>query len=257
MTPYDFNITEFENTYNLPTRQTYDAIKQLEKEGIISLNETFYSPSVLHFNISDTEELYKFQVANAKFDLLIKTLLRYYGGELFVNFVKINEAAIATQMLKSESDIITMLTYLDKSGFLSYIPKKDKPQLTFILPRMDADRLPINTKKYEERKQNEMAKIKAMIKWAENKTVCRTLLIQRYFGENTNEECGVCDVCSKKESINKQKITDLLLKESPILAQDFINKFPENQRNTVKTILRELIDEGKLHLKENIFYFNI
>ena len=257
MVPYDFNITAFESSYNLPTRQTYYAIKQLEKEGLILMNETFYAPSALHFNISDKEELYKFQVANAKFDPLIKVLLRYYGGELFVHFIKINEAAVATQLLKSEIDIVTMLVYLDKIGFVTYIPKRDKPQLTFVLARMDASKLPIHPGKYQARKSNELDKVKAIIAYATNKSQCRTQIIQHYFGENTTEDCGVCDVCVKKTSTTTLKSADVFEKlntyPSPISVKDFLATYQETDRKIASTFLRELIEEGKILLEAETF----
>lgn len=253
MTPYDFNITDFENTYNLPSRQTYYAIKQLEKEGLLLMNETFYAPSVLHFNISDKEELYKFQVANAKFDPLIKILLRFYGGELFVHFIKINESAVATQMVKSEIDIVNMLIYLDKTGFVTYIPKRDKPQITFIQARLDANKLPINPKVYSDRKSNEIEKVNAIIKYAENKTQCRSLIIQEYFGEKTTKPCGVCDICSKKQNTTTKELVFNKLKtlNSPILANEFVATFDETLRKQIGLYLRELIDESLIIFENN------
>lgn len=253
MTPYDFNITDFENTYNLPSRQTYYAIKQLEKEGLLLMNETFYAPSVLHFNISDKEELYKFQVANAKFDPLIKILLRFYGGELFVHFIKINESAVATQMVKREIDIVNMLIYLDKTGFVTYIPKRDKPQITFIQARLDANKLPINPKVYSDRKSNEIEKVNAIIKYAENKTQCRSLIIQEYFGEKTTKPCGVCDICSKKQNTITKELVFNKLKtlNSPILANEFVSTFDETLRKQIGLYLRELIDESLIIFENN------
>lgn len=256
LVPYDFNIADFENTYNLSTRQTYYAIKQLEKEGLILMNETFYAPAVLHFNISDKEELYKFQVANAKFDPLIKVLLRLYGGELFVQFIKINETAVATHLVKSEIDIVNMLLYLHKTGFVTYIPKRDKPQLTFVLARLDAAKLPIHPGKYLARKNNELDKVKAMIAFAETKAQCRTQFIQNYFGENTHDICGVCDVCVKNASgtnlSSKIILEKLRTLPNPILIQNFLALFDEQDRKTASTFLRELIDEGKIILENEI-----
>jgi ATP-dependent DNA helicase RecQ len=48
----------------LPASDTYHALKRLEDEGFIQLNEAFYSPSKVYFNL-DKKQLYEFQVANA------------------------------------------------------------------------------------------------------------------------------------------------------------------------------------------------
>jgi len=87
---FDFDLAEFEKAYELPRTETYYALKRLESEGFIQLNESFYSPSAIMMNLSG-EDLYKFQIAQATLDPFIKTILRMYGGGLYNNFVTINE----------------------------------------------------------------------------------------------------------------------------------------------------------------------
>ena len=62
--------------------------------------------------------------------------------------------------------------------------------------------------------------MKALIHWAENKSICRTLLIQNYFGEKTDKDCGVCDVCSKKESLHQSSILEMLKKHLLVYRKD-------------------------------------
>ena len=72
----------------------YPALKKLEEEGLIQLNEGFYRPSQVHIHV-EHKKLYEFQVAHARFDPLIKALLRLYGGELFSDFMIISESQVA------------------------------------------------------------------------------------------------------------------------------------------------------------------
>ena len=84
---FDFDLQAFADRFTLPTGEVYVALKKLEEEGIIQFNESFYSPSQVHFEFDKTK-LYEFQVANGQFDPAIKMMLRLYGGELFTDFVK-------------------------------------------------------------------------------------------------------------------------------------------------------------------------
>src|SRR5690606_2892898 len=80
MSSYDFDISEFIKTYQLELMPTYNALKVMQEEGFLDLNESFFSPSSLHFLI-DQSKLYEFQIANAKLDPLIKVLLRMRSEE--------------------------------------------------------------------------------------------------------------------------------------------------------------------------------
>src|SRR5688572_22872790 len=101
---FDFEVFEFSERFKYNPVEVYNALKKLEEEGLIQFNESFYSPSTLHFVVDHTR-LYEFQVANAKFDELLKMLLRLYGGELFSNFVRISEGNIARALKISRSEV--------------------------------------------------------------------------------------------------------------------------------------------------------
>ena len=94
MTTYDLDWEEFASNCRLKPQEAYQAIKRLESEGLIQLNEAFFQPAKLHIP-TNHKELYAFQVAHASYDPLIKALLRLYGGELFTDFCNISENKVA------------------------------------------------------------------------------------------------------------------------------------------------------------------
>src|SRR5690606_24722007 len=94
MSSYDFDLTSFVKTYQLDLLPTYNALKVMQEEGFIELNESFFSPSSLPILV-DQSKLYEFQIAHAKLDPLVKALLRMYGGELFTNYISIQEEKLA------------------------------------------------------------------------------------------------------------------------------------------------------------------
>ena len=94
MITYDFDLEYFAHAYGLKPQLVYQSLKTLEGEGLIQLNEAFSQPARLHIP-TDPKTLYTFQVAHAHYDLLIKALLRLYGGELFSTFTTVSVPHIA------------------------------------------------------------------------------------------------------------------------------------------------------------------
>ena len=80
-------------------------------------------------------------------------LLRLYGGQLSTDFTKISEPYLAKALKIPVDELITLLKHLHELKLIMYHPVKDKPQITFILPRQDADHLPLNRERLQERKE--------------------------------------------------------------------------------------------------------
>ena len=195
---YDFDLGAFTNTFSLPPQETHYALKQLQLEGFIQLNENYYHPSRLTI-VLDNRQLYEFQVLNPRFDSFLKLLLRMYGGELFTDFITISESTLARTFLLNQPEIEALLEQLHQRNVVIYEKQKDKPQLTYLTPRCDAPSLPVNVAELNRRKELAMRKVQAATIYTEHPTQCRTRLIQAYFGEKAGERCGICDNCIKKK----------------------------------------------------------
>ena len=250
MSSFDFDLSSFSSTYNLDLLSCYNALKVLQEEGLLELNESFFSPSTLKFLVDQTK-LYEFQIANAKLDPLIKILLRSYGGELFMEFLKIQEGKLAKTLNIPERELIRMLEHMDNVGVISYSKRKDQPQITFLTERYDAGKLPLNLKRIEERRKNAISKAASMLAYVNQDRVCRSNQISFYFGEDTDENCGICDVCVslKKELVQeeemiKKKIIQTL-KAGTLFSIHTIQDVPglDNDPISMK-VLRNLEEEG-------------
>ncbi len=246
---FDFDITDFCNNFNLNNSEAYYAIKKLEEEAFIELNESFYHPSTISINI-DKSELYKFQIANASSDLLIKSLLRLYGGELLGNFVRISENQIARTLNSTTFKIKSQLDYLNNLNVITYDKMRDKPQLAFITPRYDASKLPLNIERLKHRRTIQKEKLVAMINYVENNNQCRTGTILEYFGEHNFGDCGHCDYClDKKREISKsdhKRIRELVhyeLNKGPKLPEELTKLFAHHELSLVEEIIREMTDD--------------
>jgi ATP-dependent DNA helicase RecQ len=250
---YDFDADQFVKVYKLPVKESYHALKILEREGLIQLNEAFYMPSKIYFQVDQTL-LYNFQLSNENYDPFIKMLLRMYGGELFMNFINIQERLIASNMNITVGEVVNKLKYLHSSGILIYEIQKDKAQITFTTPRLDASFLPLKTNEMLERKKKEIQKISAVIKYASQKKRCRSLVLLDYFGEVSDQNCGICDVCLenkkhtdlKKEFERYQPQIKRLLLEKSVSPDELLAFIQPADKDLFLIVLREMLDYGEI-----------
>jgi ATP-dependent DNA helicase RecQ len=247
---YDFDLHDFSERFSLNQVEVYNGLKKLEEEGLIQFNESFYSPSILHFTMDHTA-LYQFQVANARFDEPIKMLLRLYGGELYSGFVKISESYAARSLNITVDDLIKILKHLHDLKVVHYAPAKDQPQITFVLPRQDAENLPLNIERLNARKKLILHKLKSMVNYVVSTHQCRMQLIQDYFDEITTATCGICDVCiskRKKDNAGAYQLmrTEVLkaLEANAMAVEELEQLLLPGNSELFMDVVRELIDEG-------------
>ncbi|QDH77821.1 RecQ family ATP-dependent DNA helicase [Echinicola soli] len=255
MVSYDFDITAFTNTYNLDLLLTYNALKILQGEALVELSEGYYSPSTFHFLIGQSR-LYEYQIAHAALDPVIKVLLRMYGGELFSEYLKIREDKLASVLNIPEKEVVKLLERMDNLDIAAYNKKKDQPQVTFLTHRHDAGRLPLNTKRIAERRDTSVEKAKAMVGYVTNFQTCRTQQLLAYFGEVTDEQCGVCDVClERKKAANapsyleqaREKLIQTLADGDAFTYQELLAKAKLSTTDEYAVnLLRTMEDEGQI-----------
>lgn len=249
---FDFDMHDFCERFRLNPIEVFNGLRKLEEEGLLQFNESFYSPSTLHISVDHTK-LYELQVANERFDNLIKMLLRLYGGEMFSSFVRIDESLLAKALKVSVQEVVDQLVHLNDLHVLLYTQKRDKPQVTYILPRQDAENLPIDRRRLEARRALILDKAKAMTSFVETTFRCRMQFIQDYFDEHTEETCGICDVCIEKRrkdntlAFEELRSEVLTVMEKDILTIEQLEKrIAPKDRELFVDVVRELLDEGVL-----------
>jgi ATP-dependent DNA helicase RecQ len=254
---YDFDIEQFCKRFSFKPLAVYPALKKLEEAGLVQFNEGFYRPSRVYFSI-DKKKIYEFQVANAKFDPLIKMLLRLYGAELFSEFITISENQLASAMKQTAPQIKVELQQLHKLDLLAYEPASDSAQITFILPRQDAERLPIDKIKMEARRDLHFKKMEAMIAYAEQSHRCRMQVIQEYFDEVSYVTCGVCDVCLDKKKkqdgslwMDYQNQVIYLLNQKSTSPDELEELVSPKDHDLFVDVLREMVDGNKIYYDES------
>lgn len=253
---FEFEYEAFIRNFDLPFAETYHAINKLVDEGLIELNESFKESSKIIF-LMEQSEVYKYQVANRNMDMVLKMLMRLYGGELFSAFVTIREKDLAALLKEPQSSVVKKLEYLHQSEVLLYQKASDKPRITFLTPRMDANNLPIDEERIAWRKEVTLAKAKSVQQYVQSKFICRTRMLQAYFDEQTYKNCGVCDVCiathKRHQSLPLADI-EKFVSEQPKSEREILENFANLSESQLVEGLRVLMDQKRVKLtKEECF----
>lgn len=246
-----FDIVTLSERLSLSVIEIYNSIKILSRTGYYHLSDSLHQPSKIKLKVTQSE-LYYFEVANPKFESLIKTLLRSYTG-LFDSYVRFNEYLIAKRMRMGVEELVKQLKYLDSIELIDYLASNDKPQLSFLRERVAIDRLHIDYESYGALKERQLKRSEAMIAYVES-NICRSVQLLKYFGEKETIECGKCDICLRKKAEgsidgNREKLISLL-KEKELKLNDILLNFLKIEKESVLAILQKLSNEGMLSKNE-------
>jgi ATP-dependent DNA helicase RecQ len=257
---FAFAAKQFMQTYRLPALKTYQTLKILEKEGLIALSEGYRQPSRLKIKVNRTD-LYNFQLQNPKYDLLIKTLVRSYGG-LQTEYALIDEELLAKRLAVLSSEVKRGLTVLHQNNLVDYEASKGSSVLTFTQERRAVPKLRISAKNLEQRYADLQERINAVLSYVQNDLQCRSLQLLQYFGEIGQKPCGGCDVCRQASgsALSPQHITDLInrLKEGLHAGEQTISQLQKKGylKNNDDDALRFLLQEEQISLEQGSISIN-
>lgn len=249
---FDFNLTDFCQRYDLKSLNAFQALKRLEEEALISLSEAVTMPSTLKINLA-APDLYEFQVANENYDDFLKGLLRLYGGQLFSDYLKIEELKISKFLNLDIEAVKESLLRLHKLNVLDYTPQTENPKLTLITERKNTGDLFVNSKRLDALKAADLGRIKAILNYLEDSSTCKMVQILAYFGEQ-GTACGKCDVCiqQKKENIDYVNHIKEALSEGSLTLLDLMARFSWNNEEEIKEAIKKMLDSGLISKEEGI-----
>jgi len=256
---FSFDLADFCKRFKLGVIKTIGALKFLEHDGYLTLSENIFLQSRLLFVVTH-EDAYRFQIENAGYDTLIKTILRSYGGA-FDQYVKISENDIAGRLGISYSMVINLLTKLQDQGLISYLPQSDQPQLQFIRPRIDQLRMDIDAAYLNLRKKIQEDQIAGVLRYV-SEPVCRSIQLLAYFSEPHSAKCGICDIClDEKRAMEVDEIAERIdfdiitvLQTGPQLLDEMILSLRNGTETQKLSRLRLLLDGGKIKTDGKNYY---
>ena len=252
-----FDWSLFIERFELPAQATLYAFQLLEQEGWIQYATRMVLSSRLVFT-ANKETLERFETTHPELEPVMKALLRGYGGILDVS-VNISEWNIAKALGWSKEMVTQALHSLHQLQLVNYQPHSDGPQIRFPESRPVSDEWLIQPAQLLFRKDQFEKRAAQMIHYATNKNLCRSVIMGNYFGDDTTENCGICDHCvaqKKKHSIDYRSFQDLrkLLREEAGTAgldiRNLIQSLPEAERENVMELIRHLMQEEEVMMND-------
>ncbi|MEC8832785.1 MAG: helicase-related protein [Bacteroidota bacterium] len=243
--PLAFKFNEFCKRYEFNPNMTFNAIRILDQNSVLSLAENFKEKTTLQF-VATKSEIFNYLDKNRVTAPIIQTILRTYGGITEYD-TKINLYMLSQKTGTSEQRLKQILQQLADDNIAEYHNNTSDLEITFLVPREDDHTINLFAKKIKDFnlvKQNNMA---AMLGYISNKKVCRSVYLLKYFGEKTAEKCGTCDICTKKTVVAsphdlEQRVLELL-DIRPHTSRQLEKAIGANEKELLKILERLLEDE--------------
>ena len=244
-----FNIHEFCRREKLYIGTVQAVMDLLEQNNYLTLTEEMENPARVMFCIS-RDDLYKIRVDRNDLDHIIRTILRLYNG-IFTEFRAIDEQQIAATSGYTVEKVKELLKRMWQLRIIRYIPSNSSPMIFFNEERLPTKDIFIAPETYHHRKQLMEERFDNMLSYSTNQTECRSVVIQRYFGDEEATECGVCDIClaNKRRKKNDQSniattILHLLNKE-PMTARELCREI-KSEPAAIASAIEQLQQDGKI-----------
>ncbi len=245
------DLQQFAHTFSLDQRLVYHALRTLALEGWIALSDAALQMPRAHIHVS-REVLYDYQLRNPKADVVTKVMLRAYPG-IHNDLVEINEFFIAKHAKMTPEEVRHALETAHQADVLAYSPMTELPALTFLRPVCPAKEVVFSPEGYPWRKQRAEVRMEAAIRYAET-LICRSIQLLAYFGEQGATPCGICDVCTGRNSpeVSANQFETLerkikaLLRAEPLNLEEILQAFAPRHHEAVAAVLNYLHSEANI-----------
>lgn len=199
-----FPIRNFCAAYKYSPTEVDAALRILSNAGYIYYDSNPDDCTRLTFCVS-RDNLYTLTDLTTEEDDLILCLMRQYTG-LFSEYVYIDLRHLAQLLGTKPERIYMLLSELRRKHIVKFIPPRTDPKIEYLIDRVDGCDVKLHKDIYDFL-QNVMEKhVKAMINYIGNTDTCRQTQLVRYFGEDSNEDCGLCEICINRRSNNSQDL---------------------------------------------------
>ena len=190
------------------------------------------------------------KMQNEKEEEILRTILRLYTG-IFSEFRPIDEMEIASASKHSITEVHDLLKRLWRANIIRYIPTNHDPLIFLDEERLPARDIYIAPETYSRRKELMLERFNHLLHYANEKSECRSHIIEEYFCDKMSEPCGICDNClarKKREKRNcanyEQQILSLLATK-PMTIKEVVARIIGNEQ-TIIEVIRQLTEKGKI-----------
>lgn len=255
-----FNFKDFCERYNLPVSKTFQAFEFLDRQSVITFQQSFQYKSYLHFLISSENAIEYFSNHSLEEVLFLSILHHYRGIHEAETAIDIDKLSKHTKMPVAK--IVETIQNWVLQGFCAF---SQAPNDTVVLLNeireddITINRVAKNLLQYNVIKEQQF---KAMTNYITNTTTCKNVLLLNYFDEAYTENCGKCSTCLQNRTQQNVEVLQNIKTE--------LLEFPQNHQLSLidlkekyfdKTTylaqaLKELVEENQ-YLYQNATYIRL
>lgn len=182
---FALHMDELCHVMHLPVLQTYSALHLLSQAGWIDFQDEQETQPRVRIN-APREALYEFNL-NKPQEQFLQFLMRQYTG-IFTDLQYIRDV---------DDNIHEILVSLAQRKIVTYLPRTIACAVTMTQERQAEVYLPKHV--WADRREHYIARLHAMIEYAEQTQFCREQILAGYFGETDAQPCGKCDICRQRK----------------------------------------------------------
>lgn len=243
-----FNLKDFCQKYNLPVSKTFHAFEFLDRQSVITLEQSFKYKNYLQFLLNSEAAISYFSNHSLE-EVVFLSILHHYRG------IHDAETAIDIEILVKQTKMpATKITEIIENwvlqGLCTFTQAPNDTQIILNEIREDditINRIAKNLKQYNVIKDQQF---KAMIEYVTNTTICKNKLLLTYFDEVYTEDCGKCSTCIQNKNGHKNTTLAQIKNELKAFEKGRVFEIKElkdlylNKTTFLAQALKELIEEG-------------
>jgi ATP-dependent DNA helicase RecQ len=255
-TPHPFDMLSFAEKNEESPRAVYASLQLLDREGLVALEEDIDDYGYI-FLSAQPEVIYQYSQNHPAAAELIAFLLRQLGGEAYTREVRfLPNRWIEKLGWKDTARLHEGIRRLESHHLLRYRPPSDVPTLTFFAPRRTLTKAELHWERVAQLRVQFHERLEAMVAYIQDTAQCRSLHLQRYFGEKTSQPCGKCDICTGRHSsetdaeifnkIGAALLAKLKAAGAPVAYRSLIDTLGVGSPAQREAVLREYLDQNRI-----------
>ena len=250
--PLDMSFENFVNTYNFPSKKTYEVFRIFDQIGCIRWSNLVVERFRLQV-LYKGKELNNLIRKKSPLSTILNILVRLYP-----NITETPQAIDGYQLSKRTGIGLDQLKVhfaaLEKKGFAAISSWNCDTRLFFLEPREDEYILTRAIKHLDQSLETRKVQLKAVQDYVENEKQCNQALLLDYFGETTKTVCGHCSTCqSAPNPARLQSSIITILKKQPASLEN-LSKLLVIEEKTIIASLMEMLNEERILQKDQLFH---
>jgi ATP-dependent DNA helicase RecQ len=252
--PLDMSFESFVDTYNFPSKKTYEVFRLFDRIGCIRWSNLVVERFRLQvlYKGKDLRNLIR---KDSPLSTILNILVRLYP-----NITETAQSVDGSQLSRRTGIGLDQLKVhfaaLEKNGYAAISSWNCDTRLFFLEPREDEHILTRAITHLDQSLETRKVQLKAVQDYVENDKQCKHALLLDYFGETGKTACEHCSTCqSTPNAAQLQSSIMAILQKKPASAKN-LSKLLVTDEKTIIASLMEMLNEERIFQKDLLFYIN-